>query len=93
MSPWRHIFIAALIPTVVLLGGSIIFFIAGRPLLSILIPVPVAVIFLFVFMKLVPAKCTACGGKAFLKRSREKRFYYECVKCGILEKADCSLDE
>lgn len=93
MTPWRHILIAALIPTLILLGGSILFFLMGRPTLAVVIPIPAAVICLLGFMKLVPASCPDCGGKAYLRRSKEKKFYYECAKCGILEKVDCSLDE
>jgi predicted RNA-binding Zn-ribbon protein involved in translation (DUF1610 family) len=93
MSTWQHILIAALIPSIILLGGSILFFIIGQPLFAILIPIPAAVSALFAFMKQVSAKCPDCGGKAFLKRSNEKKFYYECLNCGVLEKPECSLDE
>ena len=93
MAPWLHILIAALIPSMVLLGGSILFFIIGQPLLAVLIPIPVAGLFLYAFMKLVPATCPDCGGRAYLKRSRAKKFYYDCVTCGVLENAECSMDE
>jgi len=93
MKTWQHILIAALIPIVILLGGSILFFIIGQPSFAILIPIPAAALSLYAFMKLVPARCPECGGKAYLKRSSEKKFYYECVNCGVIKKAECSLDE
>ena len=93
MTPWLHILIAALIPTVILLGGSVLLFLLEQPVLAVILPVPAAVICLLAFMKVVPARCPDCGGDAYLRRSRVKRFYYECVNCGILEKVDCSLDD
>ena len=93
MQTWQHVLIAALIPTIILLGGSILFLVSGQPLIAILIPIPMAALFLYGYMRLVPARCPDCGGKAYLKRSKEKKFFYDCVNCGVLEKAECSLDE
>jgi hypothetical protein len=91
MPTTQHILIAAFIPISMLLGGPILFLAIGQLPLAVLVPIPLAVLLLFAFMKLVPARCPECGGKAYLKRSRKKRFYYECVKCGIIENKDCSF--
>lgn len=93
MSIWLHILIAALIPTSILIGGSVFFLVTGQLHLALLLPIPLAVVALVFFMKLVPARCPDCGGKAYLKRSMEKKFFYECLSCGPLEKTDCTLDE
>ena len=61
--------------------------------LAVLIPIPLAVILLYAYMKLVPARCPECGGKAYLRRSKEKLFYFEFQKCGRVGKAECALDE
>jgi len=93
MPTWLHILIAALIPACILIGGSTFFTVTGQLPLAVLIPIPLTVLVLFVFMRFVSSKCPDCGGKAFLKRSKEKLFYYECVKCGRVGNTECSLDE
>ena len=93
MPTWVHILIAALIPTCILIGGSSFFIVTGQFQFAVLIPIPLTVIALWAFMKLVPARCPECGDKAYLKRSKEKQFYYECKKCGRVGNTDCNLDE
>lgn len=93
MTLWQHILVAALIPIVILLGGAILLFLLEQPVFAVLLPIPVAAICLFALMKLVPARCPDCGGKAYLRKAREKGFYYECAECGVLDKVECSLDE
>jgi hypothetical protein len=93
MPTWLHILIATLIPTFILIGGSSFFMLTGQFQFAVLIPIPLAVLMLFVYMKLVPARCPECGGKAYLKRSKEKLFYFECQKCGRVGITECSMDE
>ena len=93
MPTWLHILIAALIPTFILIGGSSFFLLSGQLPLAVLIPIPLTVLVLWVFMKLVPARCPECDGNAYLKRSKDKLFYYECAKCGRVGNTECSLDE
>ena len=93
MPTWLHILIATLIPTCILIGGSSFFMLTGQFQLAVLIPIPLTILALWVFMRLVPAQCPECGGKAYLKRSKEKLFYFECQKCGRVGNTECSLDE
>ena len=93
MPIWLHILIAALIPTGILIGGSSFFMLTGQFQLAVLIPIPLTILALWVFMRLVPARCLECGGKAYLKRSKEKLFYFECQKCGHVRNTECSLDK
>ena len=93
MHVWLHLLIAALIPISILMGGTILFFYIGQFGLAILVPLPLTALLMFIFMKLVPARCPECGGKAYLKRSKEKRFYYVCVECGPIDNTVCKLDE
>jgi hypothetical protein len=75
------------------MGGSIFLFYIGQFGLAILVPLPLTALLMFAFMKLVPARCPECGGKAYLKRSKEKRFYYVCDECGPIDDTDCKLAE
>lgn len=93
MPTWLHILIATLIPTCILIGGSSFFMLTGQFQFAVLIPIPLAVVTLFVIMKLIPAKCPECEGKAYLKRSKEKLFFFECKNCGQVGNIDRSLDE
>ncbi len=93
MPTWLHILIATLIPTFILIGGSSFFLLSGQLPLAVLVPIPLAVLALWAHMRLVPARCPECGGKAYLKRSKDKLFYYECQKCGRVGNTECSLDE
>ena len=93
MPPWLHILVATLIPTCILIGGSSFFMLTGQFQFAVLIPIPLTVLALLAFMKIVPARCPECGGQAYLKRSKEKLFYYECRKCGRVGNTECSLDE
>jgi hypothetical protein len=93
MPTWLHILIAALIPTGILLGGSVFLIVTGQMPLAVWVPIPVAVISLYLYMKLVPARCPECGGKVYLKRSKERRFYHECKACGRVGSTECSMDE
>lgn len=93
MPIWFHILIAALILVSILLGGSVILFITGLLILAVLVPIPLAVLALWLFMKTVPARCPECGGKAYLKRSSEKQFFYECPKCGTVSSTECKYED
>ena len=69
MPTWFHILIAALIPTCILIGGSSFFMLTGQFQFAVLIPIPLTVMAILAFMKLVPARWPECGGKAYMKRS------------------------
>ena len=96
MSIKMHHFLRVMLNAIFLIGGMVILAImlfTDRAIIGFLICLICFVMSGFsghVFTKKVPAACPQCRGRSYGKKSSEDKLYFECIKCGHIEKTGWS---